>query len=257
MSDTIVVSFANQKGGVGKSTLTVLLASYLYYELGVSVAILDCDSPQNSPGKERKRELLMVKETPHLQEMSAEQYQRTGLRPYTIVETPLQDGLKVLDSILSGDNNYSILFLDLPGTMNNQNVIQLVANCHYVFCPMAADKVDIESTLAFCQYLYARIVTTSAGNIKQVKTLWTKVDGRERNNLYTVYDDFMESIGVSAMKTSIPSSVRFKKELSTEPGLKHFRCTLFPPDPSLLKGSNIPELAEEFLETIGLKHGKR
>ena len=106
MSDTIVVSFANQKGGVGKSTLTVLLASYLYYELGVSVAILDCDSPQNSPGKERKRELLMVKETPHLQEMTAEQYQRTGLRPYTIVETRLQDGLKVLDSILSGDNNY-------------------------------------------------------------------------------------------------------------------------------------------------------
>lgn len=45
MSDTIAVAFSNQKGGVGKSTLTVLVASYLYYEMGVKVAIMDCDSP--------------------------------------------------------------------------------------------------------------------------------------------------------------------------------------------------------------------
>ena len=47
MSDTIAVAFSNQKGGVGKSTLTVLVASYLYYEMGVKVAIMDCDSPQH------------------------------------------------------------------------------------------------------------------------------------------------------------------------------------------------------------------
>ena len=41
MSNTIVVAFSNQKGGVGKSTLTVLLASYLYYEKGIKVAIMD------------------------------------------------------------------------------------------------------------------------------------------------------------------------------------------------------------------------
>lgn len=31
MSDPIYVAFATQKGGVGKSTLTALVASYLYY----------------------------------------------------------------------------------------------------------------------------------------------------------------------------------------------------------------------------------
>lgn len=60
MSDTINVAFSNQKGGVGKSTLTVLVASYLYYEMGVKVAIMDCDSPQHSLMGERDRELKMV-----------------------------------------------------------------------------------------------------------------------------------------------------------------------------------------------------
>lgn len=55
MSNTIVVAFSNQKGGVGKSTLTVLLASYLYYEKGIKVAIMDCDSPQHSLIGERNR----------------------------------------------------------------------------------------------------------------------------------------------------------------------------------------------------------
>lgn len=48
MSDTIVIAFSNQKGGVGKSTFTVLLASLLYYNKGVDVAILDCDSPSTA-----------------------------------------------------------------------------------------------------------------------------------------------------------------------------------------------------------------
>ena len=48
MSDPIYVAFATQKGGVGKSTLTALVASYLYYVEGIEVAAVDCDSTQHS-----------------------------------------------------------------------------------------------------------------------------------------------------------------------------------------------------------------
>ena len=37
------ISICNQKGGVGKSSLTVLLASYLHYTLGHDVLVMDCD----------------------------------------------------------------------------------------------------------------------------------------------------------------------------------------------------------------------
>ena len=41
----LYVAFATQKGGVGKTTFTVLAASYLYYLKGYDVAVVDCDYP--------------------------------------------------------------------------------------------------------------------------------------------------------------------------------------------------------------------
>ncbi len=39
------ISICNQKGGVGKSALTTLLASYLHYICKCKVLVVDCDYP--------------------------------------------------------------------------------------------------------------------------------------------------------------------------------------------------------------------
>ena len=44
----LLVAVASQKGGVGKSVFTVLLASVLHYRKGLRVAVVDCDYPQHS-----------------------------------------------------------------------------------------------------------------------------------------------------------------------------------------------------------------
>ncbi len=49
MEKKIYVSLSpRQKGGAGKTTLTVLVASYLHYVRGYDVAVVDCDYPQYS-----------------------------------------------------------------------------------------------------------------------------------------------------------------------------------------------------------------
>ena len=45
--ETLYVAFSTQKGGVGKTTFTVLVASYLFYLKGYNVAVVDCDYPQH------------------------------------------------------------------------------------------------------------------------------------------------------------------------------------------------------------------
>ena len=44
----VFVAMSSQKGGVGKSTMTVLLAGYFHYVMGYNVAVVDCDYPQFS-----------------------------------------------------------------------------------------------------------------------------------------------------------------------------------------------------------------
>ena len=41
--EPLFVALSNQKGGVGKSTLTILLASYFHYRKGRNVLVVDCD----------------------------------------------------------------------------------------------------------------------------------------------------------------------------------------------------------------------
>ncbi len=62
MSKEIFIAFATQKGGVGKTSVTVLVASYLHYVKGYNVAIVDCDYPQNSIVDMREREVRLIDE---------------------------------------------------------------------------------------------------------------------------------------------------------------------------------------------------
>ena len=56
----LCIAFASQKGGVGKSTLTVLAASWLHYLHGIRVAVVDCDYPQHSILKLSNRDKAVV-----------------------------------------------------------------------------------------------------------------------------------------------------------------------------------------------------
>lgn len=254
MSKTTVIAVSNQKGGVGKSTLTVLLASYLYYVKGYDVAVMDCDSPQHSVDGERRRELSDVKAVPFLEKMSNDYRETTGREPYPIIKVELEEALEKVEMYLE-ENQPDFLFLDLAGTINNVNILNLLANVHHVFCPMVADTLAIESTLPFCRFLRDRIISTGLGNIKTVNVVWNKVDARERTHLYHAYDDLMDELNIDVMKTTLPASVRFRKGLCTEEKRPIFRSTLFPPDKSLIKNSGIEELVAEFLAITGRKNG--
>jgi hypothetical protein len=78
------------------------------------------------------------------------------------------------------------------------------------------------------------------------------VDSREKTPLYEAYENAIGELGLQIMKTSLPNSVRFRKEMSEDRN-SIFRSTLFPADKNLLKGSNIDLLADEICEILKLK----
>ena len=77
------------------------------------------------------------------------------------------------------------------------------------------------------------------------------VDGREKTDLYEIYVKSINEFGFPLLKTFVPDTKRYKKELSKE-GKAVFRSTLFPADKKLLRGSNLEELLIEIAHIINL-----
>lgn len=76
--ETLYVAFSTQKGGVGKTTFTVLVASYLYYLKGYNVAVVDCDYPQHSISAMRKRDAEQVNSDEYYKRACFQPVQNTG-----------------------------------------------------------------------------------------------------------------------------------------------------------------------------------
>ena len=81
----VCVAFSTQKGGAGKTTLTVLTASYLYYVKGYSVAVVDCDYPQYSIARMRERDIRMATEDDYYKQLAYEQFTRLDRKMYPVI----------------------------------------------------------------------------------------------------------------------------------------------------------------------------
>ena len=60
--ETKIISVVGEKGGIGKTTLNIILASDLFYAKGKKVVLLDLDNPQYSIYNKRQRELESLDE---------------------------------------------------------------------------------------------------------------------------------------------------------------------------------------------------
>lgn len=80
------ISICSQKGGVGKSTFTILLAGMLHYRLGRRVVVADCDYPQWSILEQRRRELEILDRSDYYKLMMIRQYKATGRKIWPVLE---------------------------------------------------------------------------------------------------------------------------------------------------------------------------
>lgn len=254
--EPIYVAFSTQKGGAGKTTLTALIASYLHYERDYNVAIIDCDFPQLSIYNMRERDLAMALEDEFYRGMAYEQFTRLeGKKAYPVVRSNTDNAIADAEKIVEeSEKGFDIIFFDLPGTMNNRGLIHTLAHMDYIIAPIAASRVVMESTLDYLITVRENIVASGKSNIKSMYLLWNLVDGREKSELYEVYEGVIRELEFPLLKTFLPNSVRFRREQNID-HKPLFLSTLFPPDKSLLKGSNIDTLTGELLELLtGNRH---
>lgn len=244
----IYVAFSTQKGGAGKTTLTVLMASYFHYVKNMNVAVIDCDYPQHSIAEMRERDVKMVTQNDFYKRMAYEQFSRLNKKAYIVLESSTKDAIADAEGILE-DNELDYVFFDLPGTLNNDALIHTLAEMQYLIAPVSADRVVLESTLNYLLVIKEHIMKSERSKINKLYLLWNLVDGREKTELYEIYEKVIADLQFDLFKTFLPDTKRFRREMPTNQKAL-FRSTLFPPDKSLLRGSNLDLLADEFTRLI-------
>ena len=177
------IAFSTQKGGAGKTTLTVLTASYLYYVRGYDVVVVDCDFPQFSIKDMRERDMKSIESNEYLLRQTYELMKRTGKPAYPIVESHPGKAVETVKPFLEMETPPDFIFFDLAGTIDNLGVIETIATMDYIFCPVTADNVVLRSSIMFASQLNDMFISVGKTNIKELYMLWNMVDAREKTDL--------------------------------------------------------------------------
>lgn len=223
----LCIAFASQKGGVGKSTLTVLAASWLHYLHGIRVAVVDCDYPQHSILKLSNRDKAVVQSSAIYGRLLVSLAENKGVKPYRILCCKPSEAMSEWRKWAAvAEERYDVVLFDLPGTVGNEGVLSTIVELDYLFIPMKADRIVLESTLNF-------------------------VDRRERTPLYEQYEKVLDQLGLRHLRTHIPVRSNFNKDIQ-EAGGPVYRCTLLPPDRAFVAECGFDRLMTEICAVLKL-----
>lgn len=125
------IVIGNQKGGVGKTTHTILLANYLALEKQQELLVLDMDF-QGSIKTKWDQDLEIFENEPL----------------YEVLQLDLENFPAVVERLSKADG---YIFFDLPGKMDDNNLVLVFQKADVVICPFSYDKLTFESTLVFAQ----------------------------------------------------------------------------------------------------------
>ncbi|WP_233899295.1 ParA family protein [Tenacibaculum piscium] len=245
------ISFSSQKGGVGKSAITVLTAGMLHYKMGYQVIVFDCDFPQLSIVRQRERELKAVMEHDHFKRMAHAQFSQLNKKAYPIIpcngDTALQEAKQYLDN---SSITYDFAFFDFSGTVNSAGILKSLLGMDAILSPITADRVVMESTLSFSQVV-SKIFKTKPDK-KGLHLFWNMVDGREKSPLYKSYETVLKELDLHLMQHYFSDSKRFRKEIPEIGKGLVFRSTLFPPHNRMIKLARLEIFINEFLHLLNL-----
>jgi virC1 protein len=131
-----IISFANQKGGVGKTTLCTTFANYLV-EKGERLLILDCDN-QNSISEKRQ---------------SDEQKYSTARFGYNVQRFDIADADKAAALMQQLKAVDGVIIIDTPGHLSQQGLLPLFIHSDIIVCPYFYDAASLQSTVTFLKFI--------------------------------------------------------------------------------------------------------
>lgn len=213
MKEPKVIAFATQKGGAGKSTITVHVASALCYVYGYKVAIVDCDYPQNTVNVYRTRDKQTVTSDPLFKKRLLKQ----GITPYPIVISSVEKAVDSIDKL--EQQGFDFILVDTPGTVNMKGLPELLRMVQYIFLPMEADLGTIASTMGYMQilgkFLKSNQPDPDESNLLGFYAFWNKFVKSEKKTTYDKAAQLLKEKNLPLLDSRIELMISYKEKRST------------------------------------------
>lgn len=232
-----VTSIYSTKGGVGKSTVSVLLANMLFFEFNQKVAIIDANAPQHCIFKSRKMELEKI-EKGEFSEKKLKAFDGiySNNLPYQIISTGINNIPEAILELKSQDY-FDFIFVDANYRLEPQHLYKFLLEVNHILIPTGTDEFSLDIAQELYDTIYQKIKPISK-NFKDCQLLFNNISGQNRLEsqvLPTIED-----------KYNVFSQYISKHQLyETE-----YRSTLFPISKKTKEGNKLYLFAERFLASL-------
>jgi cellulose biosynthesis protein BcsQ len=227
---TKVVSLMSQKGGVGKSSLTntVILdwcfKDLLRHKQMPKILLIDADA-QASISKLRSRDIEICKldmsgaaftslnsiTQSAVKEIRAQfeaLYSQLSWRYYHIFTVQNADEgaslRRAIQLIESGE--YEYVFIDMPGSLYQQDTAELFACINYLIIPVCIGNYDIQSSLDFCKIVKSLRDDTM---VRDIRWVFNKYELLKASRFDEIEREIHSSTGIPFFKTRVKLSTFF------------------------------------------------
>ena len=144
------IVFANQKGGVGKSTLCMLFANYLAWKKQ-DVCLIDTDL-QKTIMMQRKKDREIYEDMEE---------------PYTVQDFDVQDPELMQQLMESASQTEGFVLFDSPGNVSEDGLVPMFTGADFIICPYEYEEKTLDSTGTFIQVINALRQTTPEMSARQ------------------------------------------------------------------------------------------
>ena len=233
-----VISFLSAKGGTGKTTFNMLLASYLRYAKGKRVIAIDFDAPENNLSATREREVDALLEKNPEADLS---------ELYTVRTIQATSTQGILDAIKAVKElkDYDYVIIDTPGSISDgEATIHILVSG---ILDLAVIPTDVDGMSIASSY--------SLGNICQDLKIpffifYNRIVPQEKKDLYEAFTGMFNDGGMKVSANRIKNTVKLRRD--SDSAASHLRSSIHFPEKDIK--ACVPEilsLFEEVLDSCG------
>lgn len=223
----MIVSFSSQKGGAGKTSTTMITATYMNYYFEKKICVVDIDI-QKSLFNKRKDEIELIRRImddnggalpPQMKEAKMlKKLKQENKKPYDIIALSFED-TGLIDRLLNLEEKYDVVFIDFPGTLNFQQISLILLMLDYAFIPFYTEEKNFKSAFAFEKVLRGIIndqeTYPERSRLKNYYSYFFKFNPNVSKDKWEFLDSMFEKRGIKKLQNSIWENKRIEEDVST------------------------------------------